>query len=202
MMLTPEIALTAQLVTAFKKRFGQPVYILHSKQTQAQRKKVWFEILESKHPVVIIGPRSALFSPVHNLGLIILDEAHETAYKQKQSPRYHAARVASKLGLLCEAKVVLGTATPAITDYYLANERDAIVTMKEKAIKGDHVIAYEIIDLKDKNNLSSDRHLSNQLISAAKETLLAKKQVLIYLNRRGSCQVSTLQQLRLGTFVP
>src|SRR5204862_5333656 len=98
-ILVPEIVLTAQMSLAVSKKLGLEPVLLHSELTAAQRKKAWFEILEAKQPKVIIGPRSAVFAPVHNLGLVVVDEAHEPAYKQDQSPRYHANRVASQLGL-------------------------------------------------------------------------------------------------------
>jgi primosomal protein N' (replication factor Y) len=188
-LLTPEIALTSQLTLAVSKQIDSQVFVLHSQLTQSKRKQIWLSILESDRPVVIIGPRSALFSPVHNLGLIVLDEAHEPAYKQDQSPRYHAVRVASQLGLLTQAKVVLGSATPNITDYYLAEKRNAVVSMKQRAIAGEDKVEFSVIDLKDRSNFTTSPHLSRQLIDAATETLKAKKQIMIYLNRRGSARL-------------
>lgn len=189
MLLTPEIALTPQIASAAKKQLDAQVFVLHSQLTQAERKKVWLSILESKKPIVIVGPRSALFSPVSNLGLIVLDEAHEPAYKQDQSPRYHAVRAASQLGALTKARVVLGSATPALTDYYLAGKHDAIVNMKQRAIASQDKLDCQVIDLKDRSNFSINPHFSNQLIDAINTTLSAKKQVMIYLNRRGSARL-------------
>jgi primosomal protein N' (replication factor Y) len=189
LLLTPEIALTPQLTNAAKKSLGNRVVVLHSQLTQAKRKEIWLSILEAEKPLVIVGPRSALFSPVHNLGLVVLDESHEPAYKQDQSPRYHAARIASQIGVLTEAKVVLGSATPSLTDYYLATKHAAVVKMKERAISGSDEIKTQIIDLKDRSNFSASRYFSSQLIDAIKQTLKAKKQVLIYLNRRGSARL-------------
>jgi primosomal protein N' (replication factor Y) len=188
-LLTPEIALTSQLTAAVSQQLGLPVFLLHSQLTQASRKRIWLDILQSEQPVVIIGPRSALFSPVHNLGLVVLDEAHEPAYKQDQSPRYHAVRVASQLGLLTQAKVILGSATPNITDYYLAEKRNAVVGMKQRAIAGEDKTEFSVIDLKDRGNFTSSPHLSKQLIEAITDTLKAKKQVMVYLNRRGSARL-------------
>jgi primosomal protein N' (replication factor Y) len=188
-LLTPEIALTSQLTSAVKKQLGATIYILHSQLTQAKRKQIWLAILESKEPLVIIGPRSALFSPVKNLGLIVLDEAHEPAYKQDQSPRYHAVRIASQLGRLTQAKVVLGSATPSINDYYLAQKHNAVVGMRQRAIAGKDNTEFKIIDLKERKNFTINPHLSNQLIEAMNSNLAAKKQVMIYLNRRGSARL-------------
>lgn len=189
MLLAPEIALTPQIANAAKKQLDAPVFVLHSQLSQAERKKTWLSILEAKKPLVIVGPRSALFSPVHDLGLIVLDEAHEPAYKQDQSPRYHAARVASQLGVLTQSKVILGSATPALTDYYLADKHGAIVSMKQRAIAGQDKLEYQAIDLKDRANFTLNAHFSNQLIDDINTTIAAKKQVMIYLNRRGSARL-------------
>jgi primosomal protein N' (replication factor Y) len=127
---------------------------------------------------------------VHNLGLVILDEAHEPAYKQDQSPRYLATRVASQLGLLTQAKVVLGTATPSVADYYLAEARQAIVKMTIMAIgETKDKVECQVIDLKDRSNFTINPYLSKQLVDAISSTLSAKKQIMIYLNRRGSARL-------------
>lgn len=190
LMLTPEIALTSQLSHVFSSQFTYPIYVLHSQLTPGRRKKIWQAILESSEPVVVIGPRSALFSPLRDPGLIILDEAHEPSYKQEQSPRYHAGRVASQLGAITNAKVVLGTATPSVTDYYLAQQHGAIVRMTQPAIDSSYGEPdSEIIDIKDRNNFRKSQHLSDQLIEAMHKALSTKKQVMIYLNRRGSARI-------------
>jgi primosomal protein N' (replication factor Y) len=188
-LLTPEIALTSQLTQAVKKQLGSNTYVLHSQLTQASRKKIWLSILESKVPVVVIGPRSALFTPLNNLGLVVLDEAHEPAFKQDQSPRYHAVRVASQLGRLTGAKVILGSATPSLGDYYLAHQHNAVVRMEQRAISGNDILDVSVIDLKERKNFSVSPHLSNELISAMNANLSNKKQVMIYLNRRGSARL-------------
>ena len=188
-MLTPEIALTSQLAFIFSSQLKHKVFILHSQLTAARRKQLWKDVLESKEPIVVIGPRSALFSPMRDPGLIILDEAHEPAYKQEQSPRYHTGRVASQLGLLTDAKVILGTATPSVVDYYLAEKHGAVVRMSQPAIKNAKLPASEIIDIKDRSNFKNSLQLSDKLIGGINTTILAKKQVVIYLNRRGTARL-------------
>jgi primosomal protein N' (replication factor Y) (superfamily II helicase) len=189
-ILVPEIALTAQMALAVSKKLGQDAILLHSELSVSQRKKVWFDVLEAERPLVIVGPRSALFAPVHNLGLVIVDEAHEPAYKQEQTPRYHANRVASQLGLLTSAKVVLGSATPSVTDYYLAEEKKAVIKMGLQAVSGERFkVDQKVVDLKERQNFTKNNYLSNQLIKAIEETLAAKKQVIIYYNRRGSARI-------------
>ncbi len=190
LMLTPEIALTAQLSHVFSSQLRHPVYVWHSQLTPAHRKKVWLSILEAVEPVVVIGPRSALFSPVRAPGLIILDEAHEPAYKQEQAPRYHAGRVASQAGTLTGAKVILGTATPAVVDYYLAESHGAVTRMTQPAIKTYYGEPDStIIDIKDRSNFSKDPYISSQLIEAMQAALTDKKQIMIYLNRRGAARL-------------
>jgi primosomal protein N' (replication factor Y) (superfamily II helicase) len=188
-LLTPEIALTSQLTTSVSKQLKNQVFVLHSRLGQAERKRIWRSILESTQPIVVIGPRSALFSPVQNPGLIILDESHEPAYKQDQSPRYHAVRVASTLGALSKAKVILGSATPSLTDYYVANKRGALLEMKQRAIAGQDKTPIEVIDLKDKKQFTKSPYLSDRLINAIAATLSSNKQAMIYLNRRGSARL-------------
>ena len=188
-LLTPEISLTTQLTQAAEAYLDTPIITLHSQLTVAKRRKLWLQMLESDKPLVVVGPRSALFAPLASLGLIVVDEAHEPAYKQEQSPRYHANRVASQLGLLTGAKVVLGTATPSVTDYYLAAERGVIIKMTSLAKGGKNRVKTDIVDLKDRTNFSNDSYLSDILIDAIKSTLSAKKQIILYLNRRGSARL-------------
>ncbi|MGH7194790.1 MAG: replication restart helicase PriA, partial [Candidatus Saccharimonadales bacterium] len=189
-LLTPEISLTAPLAAAAGAFLDKKPLIMHSQLTAAKRKQLWLKIIESGDPQVVIGPRSALFSPLASVGLIVLDEAHEPAYKQEQSPRYNALRTASQLGALTGAKVVYGTATPNITDYYLAEQKKAVVEMEQMALgakAGD--VKIEVVDLKDRRNFGANPYFSKQLIEAIGEALSAKKQAMIYLNRRGSARV-------------
>jgi primosomal protein N' (replication factor Y) (superfamily II helicase) len=140
--------------------------------------------------MVVVGPRSALFTPLAAVGLIVLDEAHEPAYKQEQTPRYSALRAASQLGALSGAKVIFGTATPNVADYYVADQRQAVVEMNQLALgTSPEDVTTEVVDLKERKNFAASRYLTTRLINAINETLSAKKQVLIYLNRRGSARV-------------
>ena len=189
-LLTPEISLTTQLAAAAESYLKIKPLVFHSQLTASKRKQLWLKIIESSEPLVIVGPRSALFTPLASVGLIVLDEAHEPAYKQEQSPRYSALRVASQLGALTGAKVIYGTATPNVADYYVAKHKSAVVEMTQMALGAspDDVIT-EVVDLKNRVNFGASRYLSTPLIDAINETLSAKKQALIYLNRRGSARV-------------
>lgn len=188
--LTPEIALTGQLAARVKEVLNQDVLVLHSELSQAERKKIWFKILESSEPIIVVGPRSALFAPISNLGLIIVDEEHEPAYKQEQAPRYHTTRVASQLGLLTGSKVVLGSATPNVADYFVAKEKDSVVHMGSLAYSGQPFEAnIEFVDLKDKALFKKNRYISDGLIGAVNAALEGGQQSLIYYNRRGSARI-------------
>jgi primosomal protein N' (replication factor Y) len=114
-ILVPEITLTPQTVAAFEATFGTKVLTSHSKLTEAKRQAIWLEAATAAtahHPRVIIGPRSCLFMPTHRLGLIVIDECHETTYKQEQNPRYNALATAAKLAAITNSRLVLGSATP------------------------------------------------------------------------------------------
>ena len=189
-MLTPEVSLTSQLARVVKQGTGIEPFIMHSYLSQSERKKIWKRLIELDKPAVIVGTRSALFSPVKNPGLIVLDESHEPAYKQEQAPRYHAARVASQLGVLTGAKVVLGTATPSITDYYLADKKSAVIRMTELATAvSSTALKVTIVDIKNRQNFGQNPHISKTLTEAISTTLSARKQIIIYLNRRGSARI-------------
>ncbi len=118
-ILVPEIALTSQLVAEFEEHFDD-IILTHSRQTEAERHAAWQSALESKKPRVVVGPRSALFMPLASIGLVVIDECHEPSFKQEQSPRYSALRLASTLTRHHQAKLILGSATPNVSDYFLA----------------------------------------------------------------------------------
>jgi primosomal protein N' (replication factor Y) len=190
LILVPEIALTAQLKVLAAQKLNQEITVLHSELSPSERKKIWFKLLEAKTPQVIIGPRSALFVPLENIGLIIVDEAHEPAYKQEQAPRYSALRVASELGLLTGSKVIMGTATPGVADYFIAASKDSVIKMSEQA-KGDIEASTisQIIDLRDRTKFKKNHYISDLLIAEISHTLKTGNQALIYYNRRGSARI-------------
>ena len=190
-ILTPEISLTSQLAERFRSVFGERVMVLHSQLTPKERRETWQQILLTKEPLVVIGPRSALFSPLKNIGLIVLDESHEPAYKQEQAPHYQAGRVAAKLANLHSSMLVLGSATPSVSDYYLAEQKDRpIVELTELATASEHAeTEVQVVDLKDRSLLSRNPYLSQSLLEAIESALLRKEQVLLYLNRRGTARI-------------
>jgi primosomal protein N' (replication factor Y) len=203
-ILTPEIALTPQLVTTFKEQFSR-VIVTHSGMSEAERHKVWQSVQEHTEPLIIIGPRSALFLPVKNIGCIIIDEAHEPTYKQEQAPKYDTLRVARVLATEHHAKLILGSATPSVEDYYRAGKNEGIVTMPHKIANNPPQI--EIVDLTDKTQRSGDGIFSKVLLEKMEETLARDEQVLLFHNRRGSaglvmCENCGWQALCTVCFTP
>lgn len=200
-LLVPEIALTSQLVRNFQQHFKN-ITLLHSNLTESLRHQLWEKILTDNQPQVIIGPRSALFAPVQDLGLIIIDEAHEPAYHQEQNPKYSASLLAGKL-----AKTVLGTATPLISDYYLCKSHNAIVEINQLAIESNKHTSISVIDLKDRSDFTKSRILSNQLIESIKASLANHTQSMLFHNRRGTapmtiCDKCGWQALCPNCFLP
>lgn len=190
-ILTPEISLTTQLAANFRDVFGDRVIVMHSGQAPNERQQAWLKCLTAKEPVVVIGPRSALFSPVPKLGLIILDEAHEAAYKQEQSPQYQAGRVAAYLSGISRSKLVLGSATPSVSDYYLAEQKKKpIINLTGLAKISDHPASeIIIIDRKEHDQFSRSPILSTPLIKAIELAISRNEQSLLYLNRRGTARI-------------
>jgi primosomal protein N' (replication factor Y) len=190
-ILTPEISLTAQLAANFEKVFGSRVITMHSQQAPAERQKAWLNALRATEPVIIIGPRSALFSPVAKLGLIVLDEAHESAYKQEQAPQYQTGRVASYLAPLAHATLVLGSATPSISDHFIAEQKNKPIIRLTELARAGTTDAKQIsfIDMKDRDQFSRSRLLSTPLIKAVEAALNRGEQSLLYLNRRGTARI-------------
>lgn len=190
-ILTPEIGLTSQLSQDFRDIFGDRVVVIHSQLTDAIRQRLWVALLKQAEPVIIIGPRSALFSPLRKIGLIVIDEAHETAYKQDQAPYYHASRIASKLAELHGAPIILGSATPLVGDYFMAEaKKRPILRMLETATRtSTNNKKISIIDLRDRTKFAKKSYLSDELIQATKEALARGEQTLLFLNRRGTARV-------------
>lgn len=190
-VLTPEISLTSQLYENFKKVFGDKVLLIHSKQSSKERQKTWLKCLVSTEALILLGPRSAVFSPINNLGLIIIDESHEPAYKQDQSPHYLTTRVASQLSALNRSILVLGSATPSVSDYFLALSKNKPILYMSNLATTDKPTKtnVQIIDLKDKDNFTTSPILSDQLIDSIKKSLENKEQSLLYLNRRGTSRL-------------
>ncbi len=181
-ILIPEIALTPQNLERFYESFGDEVSIYHSKLTQNEKLGEWLKALKGKSHVVI-GPRSAVFSPVENLGLIVIDEEHADSYKSNNSPRYHARQVAYRRAKTLGATLVLGSATPQIETYYYSLKKEIHLIELKNRYGNIKLPSVKIIDMKDKAEEKS--LISIELLKDMMETLKSKKQVLLFLNRRG-----------------
>lgn len=189
-ILVPEIALTSQLVAEFSQHF-EDILLTHSRQTEAERHIVWQKALNATTPQIVIGPRSALFMPLKNIGLIAIDECHEPSLKQEQSPRYSALRVAGILGKHHQAKVILGSATPTIADYYLARESGSPIIDMPRPARTDTVASnIKLVDMTKRNNFTKHQFLSNELIDTLEKTFAAREQALIFHNRRGTASTT------------
>lgn len=189
-ILVPEISLTSQLVENFAAHFKN-ILLTHSRQTEAERHVTWQQALSATAPTIAIGPRSALFLPLSNIGLIVVDEMHEPSYKQEQAPRYSALRVASVLSQNHHAKLILGSATPPIAEYYLAKETGRpILTMNELARTHAIKPTITLVDMTKHTNFSRHRFLSNKLLVQLEKTFSDGKQALIFHNRRGSASTT------------
>jgi primosomal protein N' (replication factor Y) len=194
-VLTPEISLTSQLSQRFREVFGERVILLHSGLTPKEKLTAWQRILIATEPIVVIGARSALFSPLANVGLIVVDEAHEPAYKQEQAPYYHALRVASMLRSNHQASLVLGTATPSVVDYYYAERKQApIITMQTLATASEATQRRIVVNLTDRSLFARSAYLSTPLLEEIRASLGRHEQSMLYLNRRGTARVILCDQ--------
>ncbi|HSX00877.1 MAG TPA: primosomal protein N', partial [Candidatus Saccharimonas sp.] len=188
-VLVPEITLTPQVVGQFEQAFGPLVLTTHSKLTESQRDHIWRAAMSATaagEQRVIVGPRSSLFLPLHQLGLIIVDESHENSYKQEQHPRYHVIPTAAQLSRLTGARVVLGSATPSLGELFLASEGKISRHVLTKRVHDKPLPQATIIDLRDKSQLKTSKFIAQPLIDAVTATLEAGRQSVLYLNRRGS----------------
>lgn len=184
--LLPEIALTTQIIVRLQKHFGDQVLIYHSRYNENERVEVWKRMLLGK-PQVLLGARSALYLPFEKLGLVIVDEEHDTSYKQYDpAPRYNARETALYLAHLHHAKTLLGSATPSIDTYFNAKGgKYGLVAMDERfgGIQLPEIIVVDVKDEARKKRMKS--YFSTFLIEQIEQTLAAKEQVILFQNRRG-----------------
>lgn len=183
-VLIPEISLSPQALDRFRGRFGNTVALLHSKMTPGERYDEWKRIF-MQDARIVLGVRSAVFAPISDIGLVIVDEEHETSYKQESDPRYHARHVAIRRGIYNNALVILGSATPSLESYHLAKEGkysycfmpDRVMSRKPPEIK--------IVDLRKRYNRPGNGLLSPYLLKRLKQTMKNNEQAILFINRRG-----------------
>lgn len=183
-VLIPEIALTYQTVMRFYKRYGDRVSTLHSKLSQGE-KYDQFERAKNHEIDVMIGPRSALFVPFDNIGVIVIDEEHEGSYKSEKMPRYHAREVAKELARLHNAALVLGSATPSVDAYYEAKNGEYKLYELNKRAKEAKLANVKIVDLREELKSGNKTMFSRSLREKMEERLLKGEQIMLFLNRRG-----------------
>lgn len=183
-VLIPEIALTYQTVARFKQHFGERVAVINSKQSKGEKYREFMRA-KAHEADVVIGPRSALFTPCEALGLIIIDEEHDGAYKSDSAPKYHARETAIELARLSNASVILGSATPSVESYALAKAgRYRLWELKERP-DGKELAAVQIVDLREELRQGNRSIISRDLYDLIEDRLNKKEQVMLFINRRG-----------------
>lgn len=184
-MLVPEISLTPQVTKRFVSRFGQQVAILHSALSDGEKYDEWRKIQKGQARVVV-GARSAIFAPLDNIGAIIIDEEHESSYKQENNPRYHAREVAKLRAQYHQAALVLGSATPSLESRARASKGVyRFLTLSQRANPMASLPAVEVIDFRDYIGQQELGNFTPPLLEKIGETLARKEQVVLLLNRRG-----------------
>lgn len=183
-VLVPEVSLTPQAKERYTARFGNRVVVMHSYLKETERFAAWKAVFDGEKDIVI-GSRSALFAPVKNLGLIIVDESHDASYKQDQNPRYDANKVAEKLSELTGCGLIFGTATPNVEMFYRAERGELGLQILNKRIVQDEMPEIEIVDMRHEFQYGNKSIFSEKLQAEIKETLAVKGQVLLFINRRG-----------------
>jgi primosomal protein N' (replication factor Y) (superfamily II helicase) len=192
LILYPEISLTSQLEQTLLEFFGtETVSIYHSKRTSSEQRNTWMRLLKNKSPSIIIGPRSALFLPHDNLGLVIVDEAHDSAYKQDTGTRYNGIVAAGALARHHNAKLLLGSATPPVQETeQILSKGGLLVCMHELAKKSEFAEKkFSIVDMTKANNRTGSFLLSKILLENIRLSLSNKKQSLLFLNKRGTARM-------------
>ncbi|MNH92617.1 Primosomal protein N' [compost metagenome] len=194
-VLVPEISLTPQMVERFKGRFGDKVAVLHSRLSAGERYDEWRKIMR-KQVQVVIGARSAVFAPFTRLGLIIIDEEHESSYKQEESPKYHARDIAVQRAMQNDATVVLGSATPSLESTYRTQDQFRAkpgqadfppfrLLLMQARVAGRPMPPVHIVDMRDELKTGNRSMFSRSLYKAIEERLHKEEQIVLLLNRRG-----------------
>lgn len=184
-VLIPEIALTFQTMKRFYERFGDRIAIIHSKLSGGERYDQ-FTRAKNGEADIVIGARSALFAPLLHLGLIIIDEEHESSYKSETVPKYHARETAIRLAELSNATVVLGSATPSVESYYQAmNGNYVLHTLEERAKKESSLAEVSVVDLREELKAGNKSIFSRKLREKIQGCLERKEQIMLFINRRG-----------------
>lgn len=183
-MLIPEISLTFQTVMRFRRHFGERITILNSRMSKGERYDQ-FERIRKGEVDIVIGPRSALFAPFSNLGLIVIDEEHESSYKSDNIPKYHARETAIKRADMNHASVILGSATPSVSSYYQAEQGNYRLWKLTERVQKRSLPKVEIVDLREELQKGNRSRFSYCLQELIEDRLSRKEQSIIFMNRRG-----------------
>ena len=183
-VLVPEISLTPQMVDRFLARFGENIAVLHSKLSVGERFDEWQKI-KRKEAQIVIGARSAIFAPVENLGIIIIDEEHDMSYKSDMTPRYNSKDLAKYLASQNNCPLVLGSATPDLETYYESENNNIIRYDLPNRANNSELPEVELVDLRTELSEGNRSMISHRLNSLIQENLAKKKQTILFLNRRG-----------------
>ena len=200
-MLVPEIALTSQSAEVLFSRYGENVAVIHSSMSKGERQDSW-EAIRSGRKNIVLGTRSALFAPINNLGLLIIDEEQDDSYKSDTTPRYHARDVARYISANSDALLLLSSATPEVTSFYNAvSGKFKLVTLSErygKAVLPDINVA----DIMNDGVSSPERLIGRDLEEALRETLKKNEQAILFVNRRGLRKLLTCRDCRTAVSCP
>ena len=183
-VLVPEIALSGQMLAMLKERLNVPIAVLHSGLAPSERRMIWQDIAAGKYTVVV-GARSAVFAPLPHLGLIVVDEEHESSYKQDNVPRFHAVAVARKRCQLAQAHLLLGSATPSIESYYRAQQGEYRLVCLPHPYYQAPPAWVSVVDMREELRAGNRSIFSVELQLALENCLQQGKQAILFLNRRG-----------------
>lgn len=183
-VLVPEIALTGQIVRRFVSRFGDDVVVMHSQLSKGERRNNWLR-MQNGESHICIGARSAVFTAARSIGLFIVDEAHDSSYKQDESPRYNAVAVARRRAAYYGCPVILGSATPSVADYYAAQQGKYVLIKMKQRVGNRPLPTVAVVDMRDELARGNYRVLSDEMMNLLQETLAARQQAIVLLNRRG-----------------
>jgi primosomal protein N' (replication factor Y) len=183
-VLVPEISLTPQITDRFISRFGDIVAILHSRLSIGERYDEWRRIKENKAKIVI-GARSAIFAPLENIGIIIIDEEHDSSYKSETTPKYDVRNIAEKIADTNNIPLILGSATPDIRTYYKAQKGEINLLKLENRISSSGIPDVDIVDLREEIASGNKTVFSRKLYNEINKNIINKEQTMLFLNRRG-----------------
>lgn len=189
LILVPEIGLTTQNIARFDK-LGAPLITLHSGQTTVARAKSWQLIKKltgEGKAIIVLGPRSAMFCPIQNLGLTVIDEFHDQSYKQDSTPRYNSVITGGMLAKVTNSKLILGSATPNVADLYTLTQKK--VPVLELKSRGSQTKDVSLVDSREKENFGKSKIISKELEEGIKEALGSAEQTMIFHNKRGSARM-------------